>query len=122
MTEKLTWAEFAEKYKPKDGDKFLDDRGNEWVLKDSSFHCFQCKGASVYWPGCLGKTLTCPLIPPKQKIKQWEALVQRDKGHFWRRSELLFTSEAQAKSFFPTCHRVIWPAVPNADGSYEVPE
>lgn len=118
MTEKLTWAEFVEKYKPKDGDKFFDDRGNEWVyLKGWFNHQKASLEASVS-----GSILTCPLIPPKQKIKQWEALVQRDKGHFWRRSELLFTSEAQAKSFFPTCHRVIWPAVPNADGSYEVPE
>lgn len=69
MTDKLTWAQFVEKYKPKDGDKFLDDRGQEWVY-------FKTSNAFVYGPAAvicvgnfIGQFITCPLIPPKKNRK-----------------------------------------------------
>ncbi len=70
MTDKLTWAEFADKYKPKDGDKFLDDRGAEWVYEHykgihSAFVIhdrYSVSDLCWFW-----NHFACSLIPPKAK-------------------------------------------------------
>lgn len=115
MTESLTWAEFAEKYQPKDGDKFTDDRGNEWVYKENYFR------TTLAWIEVLGagKVLTCPLIPPKQVRNMWAAII-KDGSNFEVTKEI-YDSLQLAKSKWPNLF-VSWPAVPNADGSYTVPE
>ena len=119
MTDKLTWAEFADKYKPKDGDKFLDDRGNEWSFEGSAFTC-RSRGAWMSLSeGSAGDLLTCPLIPPKAKKKLWPA-ISFIEGHY-RVSSSIYESEEDAKAHWPTIF-VLWPAIPNADGSYTVPE
>jgi len=115
MTDNLTWAEFADKYKPKDGGKFLDDRGQEWFFKEKCFSTPKCWIAI----GGAGQILTCPLIPPKQKRKMWPALTKG--GICFEITEQIFESEQQAKDY---CDHdfISWPAVPNADGSFDVPE
>lgn len=117
MTEKLTWSEFAEKYQPKDGDKFTDDRGQEWKYQNRGFYTDMC----FIGIDTSAKVLTCPLIPPKQKRKMWPAIsylaIDTDSPMV---SDRLFKSFEQAKEHFAKDAVVIWPAVPNEDGSYDV--
>ena len=118
MTDNLTWAEFADKYKPKDGDKFLDERGNEWEYLLHGVYVFESDniGITVEY----AHRLTCPLIPPKAKKKMWPALCLNSFG-YWV-TDKVFPDEKQAKYILGTNDFVSWPAVPNADGSFEVPE
>jgi hypothetical protein len=118
--EKLTWKEFVDKYKPKSGDKFLDDRGNEWEFKNSYFET-KCGVTVLYTDGFVGFMLTCPLIPLKQKRKLWPALVcGSDKR--WLVTNDLYDSYEAVQTHLPHVEKIIWPAIPNADGSYEVDE
>jgi hypothetical protein len=121
MSDKLTWAEFADKYKPKDGDKFLDDRGQEWSFKTNYF--FTKCGAIVSLEfGSSGYKMTCPLIPPQQKLKLWPAIYNYHNA-FGKKAltVVLYETEGDARNDLRDIF-VSWPAVPNADGSYEVPE
>lgn len=120
MTEKLTWKEFAEKYKPKDGDTFLDHMGNEWVFKKQ---CFTLGSFILVSFSNAAEVLICPLIPPKAppkaKRKLWPAIVKYYETH--ELTQQLFESEEDARS--ETFDRfILWPAVQSADGSYEVDE
>ena len=120
MTDNLTWAEFTDKYKPKDGDKFTDDRGNIW-LWNRPLNKFEFSNDLWINPiTTAGNKLTCPLIPPKQKRKLWPALCCNSFG-YWV-TDKVFPDEKQARYLLGTNDFVLWPAVPNADGSYEVPE
>lgn len=116
MTDKpLTWAEFVKKYKPKDGNKFLDDRGNEWEYLIHGSYVFKSDNIGITED--YAHRLTCPLIPPKQARKMWPCLTKVGNSFFASRE--LFASEEQAKvhgNFYA------WPAVPNADGSYSIEE
>lgn len=126
MTDKLTWAEFVEKYQPEQGDKFLDDRGNKWHYRKygrdfgRDFCCETVE--NVVNLETIGKILTCPLIPPKKNRKVWPAMVRFHFGDCWHISRQLFESETQAKEWFNRDATVLWPAIPGPDGSYEVPE
>lgn len=122
MTEKLTWAEFAEKYKPKDHEKFLDDRGNEWTYLMSRESFVSNDALLCVRNGKSGYILTCPLIPPKKNRKVWPAMVRFHFGDCWHISRQLFESETQVKEWFNRDATVLWPAIPGPDGSYEVPE
>lgn len=119
MTEnKLTWTEFAEKYKPKQGDKFLDDRGNEWIFGVSSFGNKDGAIVSIGW-GNSGFVLTCPLIPPKQKRKMWPAFSYSMSRTTVGLSWLLYENEADARQDLKRDFHS-WPAIPNSDGSYSI--
>jgi hypothetical protein len=119
MADTLTWAEFAQKYKPKDGDRFLDDRGAEWVF-DGLVTFFYKKDPSmninILYSGSI---LTCPLIPRKSKRKMFPALIKI--GTNYELTKEIYETEQSAQSKWPTLF-VSWPAVLNADGSYYVEE
>ena len=57
---------------------------------------------------------------PKPKVKMWPALCCFNEGHYWNITGRLFASEKEAHAYCKTYKKVIWPAIPGADGSYEV--
>lgn len=128
MTElKLTWCEFVEKYQPKEGDKFFDDRGNEWFFRKLSQWQFFCTAEQTIFikDGALGTVLTCPLIPPKANRKMFKALLICKRTERITESNYLCASLEEAEFFWDgdpdfTFHS--WPAIPNEDGSYTVAE
>ena len=124
MTDKLTWAEFVEKYQPKDGDKFLDDRGAEWVYDhNKGIHSafvihdrYSVSNLCWFW-----NYFACPLISPKKKRKMWPSIVRYSSSGIFAISGVLHSSEQCAKDFEGDDFHS-WPAIPGPDGSYEVPE
>lgn len=121
MTEKLTWAEFVEKYQPDHGDKFLDDRGNEWIHAKLVKTFYSREAMIGYASGNSGYILTCPLIAPKAKRKMWPSIVRYSSSGIFAISGVLHSSEQSAKDFEGDDF-YSWPAIPGPDGSYEVSE
>jgi hypothetical protein len=112
-----TWAEFHDTEKPKDGDKFVDDRGDIWnwcddedgfVLASNGHVMDNCNN---FWDRFI-----CTLTRYVEPEKLWPAICRGEKL-YWI-SDLLFGSEEEAKKCCQ--HFIKWPAIPNADGSYKI--
>lgn len=117
MTQRETFAEFAERVKPRECQKFVDSRGCEWTYRLSAFWCQGLTGG-IYNVN-LGRHLVHDFIEPKKPKLLARAFYQIN-GCI-AVSAALYSSEDDAKASWGESF-VAWPATTNADGFYEVLE
>lgn len=115
-----TWFDFYTRMQPKNGDRFVDDRGQIWSWQDDDNGFCLENGTTVVdiSPGWGGTVLTCTLRPYAEP-KGWPALYCTN--YSWNIGKRLFETKMQAERHYPGLD-IIWPAKQNADGSYDIKE
>lgn len=118
MTQRETFAEFVERVKPKESEVFTDGRGVKWVYYQGEFI-----SPNVTISLGLGKDLTHNFLEPKRPKLLAPGRI-KDQDGFWYLTGVLYSSLEQFQehhsNYSDSGMEHEWPALPNAQGFYEV--
>ena len=127
-----TFAEFVERIKPKNVDKFKDTRGIRWVYRRESqanYEHFSLVNESLLsrdnrYPVVSinreGKYLIHDFIEPVKPKLLAQGLFHSTVADQWNLTTTVFSSLEALKSEYSNADKYIWPAIPNDAGFYEV--
>ena len=126
MTQRETFAEFAERVKPKGGDTFKDSRGNAWKFTNHVWPKFSIGDAEMFCSrrdtGAFVAHDFIEPVKPKLLAPAFFKMYNKDMtDKIISDSSSLFSSAEEARLFHGHDF-VSWPAIPNAQGYYEVGE